>query len=547
MEKLKDAVGIECDLDRGKILTVEDLDCLCTLEGLDRSPKRFQEVREILNLDLPQEDVNHIAIKMAAKWSLGGIARREKLILDTCEEEVAKREGPSRLSLLEILAEAYLWRTDNKNAVDNFQAYLQLNPANSRIKEKLQSLKTQPEGIKDASEAGDPVKIHAEVPDGLPPKALITGVPFIGVEEAMRWDYPDNEIVHPSSPASMGMILSYWGMDPTQMFEEEEEPEIEFENEGGQGNSLHVLKPFIVRGIPILIGPMALTPYAHPVIHMGAEMTGNEFENRGPFSGALGRMLPLDEFNESSLPKLPGVTMMESVFMSNRVVIGYDDDREILILHDPTFGPAWEVRYDDFEAMWEPTDRNFSVPIPHNHQEIISDRSSAISYSERLPDDEAAVQFVFGYASSSSGRVEEAEVHLRKGLATPGIGKGFQFLFLNELAVHYAATGRTDEAIVAAEKASNLFPKQHATWHLLARLYKRKCPNYRKPGGLLKFVYKIMLTGRMERNILIANWKAKIYRPVEGTQMKVDDGLPGRFDYDDFLYGFYGAKLIWSD
>ena len=91
-----------------------------------------------------------------------------------------------------------------------------------------------------------------------------------------------------------------------------------------------------------------------------------------------------------------------------------------------------------------------------NHQEIVAERSPAPPYPERLPDDEAAVHFVFGYALSSNGRVEEAESHLRKGLTIPGIGKGYQFLFFNELAVHYAATGRTDEAIVAAAAESRV-------------------------------------------------------------------------------------------
>ncbi len=51
--------------------------------------------------------------------------------------------------------------------------------------------------------------------------------------------------------------------------------------------------------------------------------------------------------------------MRESVFMACRVVIGYDDARAMVTLQDPSFGPAWEVSYRDFDRMW-----TFETPPP---------------------------------------------------------------------------------------------------------------------------------------------------------------------------------------
>ena len=67
--------------------------------------------------------------------------------------------------------------------------------------------------------------------------------------------------------------------------------------------------------------------------------------------------------------------------MSARVVIGYDDDRDVTILHDPTFGPAWEVSYQDFDDMWAPGGRTFAAVHPPDFEDIVAERSTAAAYS----------------------------------------------------------------------------------------------------------------------------------------------------------------------
>lgn len=51
-------------------------------------------------------------------------------------------------------------------------------------------------------------------------------------------------------------------------------------------------------------------------------------------------------------PQRKHAQFRESVTAAARVVIGYDDERRVMIVHDPSFGPAWEIGYEDFENMW---------------------------------------------------------------------------------------------------------------------------------------------------------------------------------------------------
>ncbi len=49
----------------------------------------------------------------------------------------------------------------------------------------------------------------------------------------------------------------------------------------------------------------------------------------------------------------------------NRVVIGYNDSREVFITNDPSpFGPNYEISYDKFEKLWK-----FEMPPVHQQRE----------------------------------------------------------------------------------------------------------------------------------------------------------------------------------
>ena len=203
-------------------------------------------------------------------------------------------------------------------------------------------------------------------------------------------------------------------------------------------------------------------------------MRGVTFTRGLPRSGTLGEMVPLAAFRE--VADALKVKPWESLLISERVVIGYDDGRQVVILHDPSFGPAWEVPYGDFEKMMEVSKElsitGYLVIRPANAAEAPARRTPASPYRPRTPNERAAEHFVYGYALGSVGQEADAEEHLQAGLAIPGIGKGYQHLLLLELAVHERARGRTEDAIATAQKAVELVPEHFRPWQFLAQAYR---------------------------------------------------------------------------
>jgi hypothetical protein len=127
--RLRDLAGIECDIEQNRILTVDDLDCICVLEDLQIIQGRFQKIRQALPFKLSANEINDILVKAMAKWSLGSNALQHPLVLETCEEELTNRIGRSKLALLEIVARTYLFHNDETSAAEKITEYIQLNPA----------------------------------------------------------------------------------------------------------------------------------------------------------------------------------------------------------------------------------------------------------------------------------------------------------------------------------------------------------------------------------------------------------------------------------
>lgn len=302
---------------------------------------------------------------------------------------------------------------------------------------------------------------------------LILGVPFLSWGEAAGLEYEDKNILNPSFAASLGMVLEYWGQDLELLQQSANAlpkgPEGWGRVESGEGKSLDDLKGFIDRGIPVLVDP-SITPYGHTLSPMFFALAEAQIKEEGRCSGVLGRMVSLRTFRDVEAEL--GFSPWESLLQSSRVVIGYDDERKIVILHDPSFGPAWQVSFDDFEKMWEPKKRWYLAAYPPNHGEVAAKRPPAADYAPRTPDQQAAEQFVLGYALSCVGRMVEAEEHFKRGLAVPGIAKGYQHLLLFELALQYRTRGGTEEAIAAAQKATELVPEHHRPWEFLAQTYR---------------------------------------------------------------------------
>ncbi len=345
-----------------------------------------------------------------------------------------------------------------------------------------------------ASGPGAPA-LQTQVAHPLPTHALILGVPFISWDEAAKLDYHDKQILNPSVPASLGMVLEYWGQNRSLLAKDLGAPP-GWTSTWGEDGTLDSLRSLVSRGIPIVVN-LAMTPAAHQAEPNAAAMatligsgelaspstklTQHQWEHAQPllseygfgiWSGVLGKMVPADTLRRWG--EVLGIkTWQESVLQTRRVVIGYDDQRNVVILHDPSFGPAWEVSYDDLERMWALFDHDYVASYPTDYATLLATRSAVHPYASRTVGQRAAENFVFGYALASVGRLAEAQARFQAGLAAPGLPKGYQHLFLLELARLAEVKGDTADAISGYERAGALIPQHHRPWLLLSRLYER--------------------------------------------------------------------------
>lgn len=303
-------------------------------------------------------------------------------------------------------------------------------------------------------------------PDEGTSRHLILGVPFVRWSEAARLNYPHKNILEPSYPAAQAMILEYWGENLNAVETPEMVPK-GWHVERKKG-TLNDLKRQVDENIPVLVLP-ALTPFAHrmySMISLWATIKHIDLVNQGPSSGLLGRMISLEAVNKS---KEIREMANDSVVVAARVVVGYDDAKRVVILHDPSFGPAWEVSFEDFEKMWG-FDKNkyYTTLKPPDYVARLSRKTSAGAYAPRSPDNEVSVHYVYGYTLESNGKVQEAEKEFRAGLSLPGVSPSYLHLLHFELAILCAAAGRTEEAMAETQKSIDVFPGHAAPWKFLA-------------------------------------------------------------------------------
>ena len=316
-------------------------------------------------------------------------------------------------------------------------------------------------------------------------RRLIPGVPFVGWHQARRLEFPDSDITNSSRPAAILMLHKYWADEPERSAPPEglpPEPE-GWRAEGGEARSIDDLKAPIDECLPILVSP-GLTPIGHPVAFVGIAVFQDQ--RFGPHSGVLDTIVPYHMLFPPAPHLPPGGWLRESVFMADRVVIGYDDDREVLLLHDPKFGPAWEITYADFDKMWEPIGRRYGVVYPPDAAARLASRPPAEPYRPRTTEERAAEHFVFGYAHACAGQVTAARQHFRQGLALPGLDAGYRHLFLVELALLSAVGGDHPQAISMLEQALDLVPDHHRPWEGLAQLYR----GHGRPIAALRSAWK---------------------------------------------------------
>ena len=325
-------------------------------------------------------------------------------------------------------------------------------------------------------------EVAKEPAHNLPPKALIPGVPYVSWSEAAQWRYEQKDIVNPSIVAAHKMIRRYWGQDRRAFFQfgpEEYLPEhwkdVPRDRAGGLGD----LKAWLARGVPVYV-TLPRTPHAHPNAHAGIGLALLATPATRAQSGPSSKILvtwwwsfpELLQLGEKFVPQRKNAYFWESVTAAARVVIGYDDERRVMIVHDPSFGPAWEMGYEDFENMWRYNEFVFMARPPEGYAEFVAKRPPADPYPPHTPDMRAAVHYVAGYGLSQIGKAAEAERELEQGLAIANVGNGYRFLLAYELAHHRKAGGWPQEAIALLRQAIEALPEAPAPWDLLASIYR---------------------------------------------------------------------------
>jgi tetratricopeptide (TPR) repeat protein len=334
--------------------------------------------------------------------------------------------------------------------------------------------------------------VAAGAAQALPAKALIRGVPYVSWAEAAQWRYEGKHVINPSIPAAFKMIRRYWGGDGFTLFSfgsenfmpdhwkqaEPREPEV--------AKGLDDVKAWVARGVPVIVS-LPLTPHAHPLppaaslMLSAAESKGFKLPERGPTSRGLGRWASWQDqvrlrqsVLASDAPEASRrLLVKESLTIAMRVIVGYDDARRVMILHCPSFGPAWELDYDRFESNWRLDGLVYAARPPEDYEAFVAKREASEDYPAHTPDMRAATHYAYAYGYSEVGRAADAERELETGLAIPGVGKGYRHLLALDLSFHREAAGKIDEAIALAREVRDVLPESPLGYDVLNALYKK--------------------------------------------------------------------------
>ena len=313
--------------------------------------------------------------------------------------------------------------------------------------------------------------------EALPASHYIEGVPFVSWGEAADFEYPNRNVLNPSYTAASQMVWHYWGvpLDPDTGWPREEIPDGAYQ--GIDGASLDDLKRHLALDRPVEIMP-AITAHAHylyvtvKMLSMFSKDADYDLEQTGPTSGMLDEMVSIDAFMNAVSRGCPKNLISDSVYLAGRVVVGYDDARGVMIVHDPIFGPDWEVSYEDFLQMWRFVFNKMTVS---QFDEVGFERQPvAPAHPPRTPDHDAAFALFNGYSLAAVNKQKEAEAELRRGLAIEGISMRYQHLLRLELGSLMAHTRRLDEAIAVLHEAIEIYPDHFRAWGELGNAYRDK-------------------------------------------------------------------------
>ncbi len=121
------------NVDQNEITAVEDLDTRFFLNGVHRDPDRSERIRELLPFSLTGEELNQVAVKVAAKWSLASNASQHSRVLEICVQQAQEKTVSAKLALLEIQAEAYSSVGNLDLGLEAIRQFIELSPGNTAM------------------------------------------------------------------------------------------------------------------------------------------------------------------------------------------------------------------------------------------------------------------------------------------------------------------------------------------------------------------------------------------------------------------------------
>jgi tetratricopeptide (TPR) repeat protein len=322
---------------------------------------------------------------------------------------------------------------------------------------------------------------------------LIGGVPFVSAAEGSTIEHPSLMFQHPRSRAAHMMALRYYRPEAKtwdDYLKATDEKKGPLREKWGEAKGLDELRVLVSAGNPVIV-VTASTPYAHelyPVFEMllraGAEfgVKLKDLDSQDYSSRILGRMVGLDvqrkigeakQENVQVYGKPPqGAPLMnplhEIATRCARVVVGLDPARRVVIVHDPEFGPASEVPFDDFEVMWSAADHMYCVLAPKGGARPSVTATSA--YPPRTPDQRAAECYLYGYSLAATGKAAEADERYRAGLSLDGLSAGYRFLFLQERGFLAYRRRQWEEAVSLLRQATEQVPQAPGPWFWMAQI-----------------------------------------------------------------------------
>ena len=307
---------------------------------------------------------------------------------------------------------------------------------------------------------------------------LIAGVPFVPVAEASAlpaWV----EVWTPSARAAHMMVLRYYRPEARTAEEYVKATGKEkgsLREQWGDAKGLNELRDLLSAGNPVIV-VTASTPYAHELygvfgmlLSAGADFGGvklRDLDSQDYSSCILGRMAGLDLLRKIAETS-PMNPLHELATRWVRVVVGLDPDRRMVIVHDPVFGPAWEVPYDDFERMWSAAGHMYCVLAPKDGARPPAATTSA--YPPRTTDQRAAECYLYGYSLAATGKAAEADERYRTGLSLEGLSAGYRFIFLQERGYLAYRQKRGEEAVSLLRQATEQIPQAPGPWFLMAEI-----------------------------------------------------------------------------